>query len=139
MENGYNYQAHIYNGEYQAGWNLIMKWNDAWISNQDCDKNGKLDRPGSYKGSGAWLTNHQFGVYTDASGKECHWTYFTKIVAAPLDATLNGYKWINSDGTEIGPAIWGDFATIQTVNNDPCFGLHGLEYVSPDHAGFGGW
>jgi len=35
---GYNYQAHIYNGDYgYEGWNLVMKWNDAWLSNMDCD------------------------------------------------------------------------------------------------------
>jgi len=36
-----------------------------------------------------------------------------KIVAAPADATLVGGLWYAADGTEIGPAIWGEFATIQ--------------------------
>jgi len=52
----YNYQAHIFNGGYcdayrNAPWcqpyadvDLIMKWNDAWLSNVDCDGDGKLDR-----------------------------------------------------------------------------------------------
>jgi hypothetical protein len=45
---GYNYQAHMFNGYYcdsyrNAAWcqpykdtELIMKWNDAWLSNKDC-------------------------------------------------------------------------------------------------------
>ncbi len=36
---------------------VSMKWNDAWLSNMDCDKDGKLDRHfgfPSYIGSGAW-------------------------------------------------------------------------------------
>jgi hypothetical protein len=47
--------------------------------------------------------------------------------------------WYNADGTEIGPVIWGSFVIIQQVENDPCAGIHGLQYLSPDHAGFGGW
>ena len=46
---GYNYQARIFNGKYcdayrNAVWcqpyvndDLEMKWNDAWLSNKDCD------------------------------------------------------------------------------------------------------
>lgn len=151
---GYNYQAHMFNGGYcdayrNAAWcqgykddNLIMKWNDAWLSNQDCDGDGLLDRHygfPSYRGSGAWLTNHQSGEYVDADGKVCKWTYFIKIVAAPLDATLSGGKWFNAAGVEIGTSIWGEFAIIQEVSNDPCAGIHGVQFVSPDHAGLGNW
>lgn len=150
---GYNYQAHIFNGTYcdayrDAAWcqdykdvNLIMKWNDAWLSNQDCDGDGKLDRHfgyTTYRGSGAWTTNHMTGTYT-VNGKKCKWTYFVKIVAVPLDALKSGGVWYNSDGIEIGPDIWGEFAIVQEVSNDPCAGIHGLQYLSPDHAGLGGW
>jgi hypothetical protein len=65
--------------------------------------------------------------------------YFVKIVAVPTDATLTDGIWFNADGTEIGPEIWGEFATIQTVENDPCAGINGIQYISPDHPGFGGW
>jgi hypothetical protein len=151
---GYNYQAHIFNGKYcdayrNAAWcqpykddNLMMKWNDAWLSNVDCDGDQLLDRHygvPTYKGSEAWLTNHQSGTYPDEYGNTCHWEYFTKIVAAPADATLTGGVWYAADGTEIGPAIWGEFATIESVYNDPCGGYHGLEFHSPDHSGLGGW
>ena len=151
---GYNYQARLFNGTYcdayrDAAWcqpykedNLSMKWNDAWLSNQDCDGDGLLDRHygySSYIGSGAWLTNHMSGTYDGAEGETCHWTYFTKIIAAPTDATLTGGVWYSADGTEIGPAIWGEFAVIQEVSNDACAGLHGIQYLSPDHPGFGGW
>lgn len=150
---GYNYQAHLFNGKYcdayrNAAWcqdykddNLQMKWNDAWLSNKDCDGDGKLDRHFgyiSYRGSGAWLTNHMSGTYT-LDGKKCQWTYFVKIVAVPLDANNVGGVWYNSNGTEIGPVIWGEFAIIQEVSNDPCAGIHGKQYVSPDHPGLGGW
>ncbi len=121
---------------------LAMKWNDAWIANTDCDgDDGLLDRHQglpSYSGSGAWLTNHQSGE--DISGTEvCKWNYFVKIVAAPADANSIGGIWYAADETEIGPAIWGAFAIIQDVTNDPCFGMQGLQYLSLDHAGFGGW
>lgn len=150
---GYNYQAHMFNGGYcdayrDASWcqpyadvELIMKWNEAWLANVDCDDDGLLDRHygfDSYIGSGAWLTNHQKGSY-EIDGQTCGWEYFVKIVAAPSDAELVDGILYGADGTEIGPVIWGQFAIIQQVYNDPCGGATGLEYLSPDHAGFGGW
>jgi hypothetical protein len=149
---GYNYQARIFNGKYcdayrGASWCLLyaqddleMKWNDAWLSNQDCDRDGLLDRHygfASYIGSGAWLTNHQKGVYSDSNGKKQRWTYFSKIVAAPADATLTGGTWFAADGSEIGPSIWGEFAIIQEIYNDTGTGDHGVLYLSPYSAGFG--
>jgi hypothetical protein len=151
---GYNYQARLFNGMYcdayrDADWcqpykedKLSMKWNDAWLDNKDCDGDGLLDRHfgfDSYIGSGAWLTNHQSGEYEGDNGETCKWNYFTKIVAAPADATNVAGVWYAADNTEIGPVIWGEFAIIQEVSNDSCTGDHGLYYLSPDHAGFGGW
>jgi hypothetical protein len=146
---GYNYQAHQYIGYYgnyqrppepvDWGYRLMMKWNDAWLSNMDCDGDGKLDRHygfDSYKGSGAWLTNHISG--TDIiEGEECKWSEFVKIVAVPADAVLTDGTWYTAEGTEIGPSIWGEFAIIEDVINDPCAGYHGIEYLSPASPGFG--
>jgi hypothetical protein len=149
---GYNYQAHMFNGGYcdsyrDAAWcqpyadvELLMKWNDAWISNVDCDGNSELDRHygfDSYVGSGAWLTNHQKGSYEGDEGQTCTWEYFTKIVAAPANATAMDGVWYAADGTEIGPVIWGEFATIQEVENDPCGGVHGISYNGEAPTGFG--
>ena len=118
---GYNYEARMFNGGYcdsyrDAAWcqpyadvNLIMKWNDAWLSNRDCDGDRLLDRHfgfATYRGSGAWLTNHQSGK-VEVNGKQRQWTYFVKIVAVPLDAVLNGGYWFTAGGVEIGPSIWG--------------------------------
>lgn len=148
---GYNYQARKFSGMYcdayrDAAWcqpykddNLAMKWNDAWLSNKDCDGDGELDRHyghASYIGSGAWLTNHMSGVY-EQDGKTCKWNYFTKIVAAPADGYADNGIWYKADGTEIGPVIWGEFATIQTVENDKCAGVNGRQWVSPSGAGVG--
>lgn len=150
---GYNYQGRFFKGYFcdsyrDAAWcqefkdvKLKMKWNDAWLSNKDCDGDGELDRHygfDSYIGSGAWLTNHQSGKY-EQDGKTCRWNYFVKIVAAPDDAYLKNDVWYNSNGTEIGPEIWDAFAIIQQVENDKCAGLHGLQYSSPDRNGLGGW
>ncbi|MFX1535404.1 MAG: hypothetical protein ACFFDI_14355 [Promethearchaeota archaeon] len=146
---GYDYQAHMFNGRYcdydrdlggeYCEDNLIMKWNDAWLSNKSCDGDDKLDRHygyDSYIGSGAWLTNHQVGDY-EGDDKICHWTYFVKIVAAPADAEADGGVWYAADDTEIGPVIWGAFAIIEEVYNDPCEGTHGVQYKSPAGPGFG--
>ena len=135
---GYNYQARMFNGGYcdayrDAAWcqpykdvSLIMKWNDAWLSNMDCNGDGLLDRHNGfagYIGSGAWLTNHQAGSYEqggEQGGQTCKWNYFTKIIAAPSDATASGGVWYSAGGTEIGPVIWGEFAVVQEVSNDQC-------------------
>jgi len=147
---GYNYQAHMFNGMYcdyhpiyrpggpyhewcQANYGdvkLIMKWNDAWLSNKDCTGDGLLDRHygfDSYIGSGAWTTNHMSG----GKGKD-HWTYFVKIVAVPEDAILEGDIWYTADGIEIGPEIWGAFAIIQEVESGT-----GVLYLSPAGPGLG--
>ena len=137
---GYNYQAHLFNGFYcdayrDAAWcqdyrdvKLEMKWNDAWMSNKDCNGDGLLDRHfgfDSYIGSGAWETNHQSGEY-EMDGKTCQWNYFVKIVAKPtVDFACE--------------TIWGEFCVIQQVENDPCAGIHGLQFISPDGAGLGNW
>lgn len=139
---GYNYQAHIFNGYYgnysrpdvpvDSGSKLQMKWNDAWLANTDRDGDGKLDRHygyDSYRGSGAWLTNHEAGI--DENGQK--YTYFVKIIAAPLDATLTDGIWYNADGTELGPVIWGEFAIVQEVMSGA-----GAIYCSPSGPGLGG-
>ncbi|MCK5343116.1 MAG: hypothetical protein KAR20_06920 [Candidatus Heimdallarchaeota archaeon] len=151
---GYNYQGRLFNGKYcdayrDADWcqpyadiNLMMKWNDAWLSNKDCDGDDLLDRHlgyASYRGSGAWLTNHQSGEYEGDEGQVCKWNYFVKIVAAPADAVAVDGIWYGSDGVEIGAVIWGAFAIIQQVENDDCAGLHGAQYHSPTRAGLGNW
>jgi hypothetical protein len=121
---------------------LLMKWNDAWLSNKDCIGDGSLDRHyghGSYIGSGAWETNHQSGTYENNNGKKCKWVYFVKIVAVPSNANLVDGYWYTADGVEIGPEEWGSFAVIQSVYNDPCGGYHGIEYLSPAGPGFGKW
>lgn len=139
---GYNYQAHMFNGYYcdayrDASWcqqwksvRLMMKWNDAWLSNVDRDGDGLLDRHygfPSYIGSGAWLTNHQSG---EENGEK--WSSFVKIVAAPADAYQAGGNWYAADGGLIGEVIWGEFAIIQQVEG----GL-GATFVSPEGPGFG--
>lgn len=110
---------------------LEMKWNDAWLSNEDCDGDGKLDRPTPYIGSGAWLTDHQKYVGTDGNV----YNYFVKIVAVPANAIKVNGIWYAANGKIIGPAIWGEFAIIQEVTNDPDF----ANYRSPAGPGFGKW
>lgn len=148
---GYNYEAHMFNGGYceayrNASWclpyadiDLIMKWNDAWLSNKDCNNDGLLDRHfgyTSYRGSGAWLTNHQSGK-VEVNGKLLKWTYFVKIVAAPSDAIATDGYWYTPDNIQIGRVIWGEFAIIEQVSNDPSNGEHGILYKSPAGPGFG--
>jgi hypothetical protein len=120
---------------------LIMKWNDAWISNRDCDFDDELDRHYGYAGyanSGAWLTNHMSGK-VDVDGKMRKWTYFVKIVTpSPLDSDyVFGDYWYTAGDIEIGPVIWGAFAIVEELYNDPANGLHGILYGSPAGPGFG--
>src|SRR5215211_2423545 len=92
---GYNYQAHMFNGIYENFTrpttpvaegleSLTMKWSDDWLSNLDCNGNGKLDRGGAAGAntdiSKGWLTNHFEGDYQGMDNELHHYTYFTKIV-----------------------------------------------------------
>ena len=136
---GYNYTANMFNGFYDnysrpavpvtEGSRLIMKWNDAWL-NEDKIRHEGYD---TYRGSGAWLTNHEMGE--DAYGKS--YTYFVKIVAAPMDATLENGYWMTVDGIEIGPAIWGSFAIIQEQATGDMYDLE--TYRSRFKTGLGNW
>ena len=154
-EFGYNYQAHMFNGRYcdydrvpggsYCEVDLVMKWNDIWLSNQDCNGDGNLDRgytcdPTNANNSGcagAWCTNHQKGTYVDSNGKKQRWEYLVKIVAPAADAYVDNGIWYTAGGEEIGPVIWGAFAIIQQVYNDTGTGEHGIEYLSPFNAGLG--
>lgn len=148
---GYNYQGHMFNGGYcdayrGADWclqwadvDLMMKWNDAWLSNSDCDLDNTLDRHRgypSYIDSGAWLTNHQSGK-VEVNGRMRKWTYMVKIIAVNSDDTLTDGNWYRPDGTLLGPVIWGQFAVIQQVSNDPSYGEHGILFKSPTGPGLG--
>jgi len=113
---------------------LAMKWNDGWLSNRDCDADGKLDRHfgfPAYIGSGAWLTNHQ--NYQGSDGN--YYKYFVKIVAVPASATKVAGIWYSNKGVVIGPSIWGEFAIVQEVTNDPDY----QNYRSPAGPGLGKW
>ena len=118
---------------------VAMKWNDAWLSNQDADNDGLLDRHlgfPTYIGSGAWINNHQSGEY-EIAGETFRWNYFVKIVAVPGDAVVVGPMWFGANGKEIGPVIWGEFAIIEDVYNDQGTGDHGVLYHSPSGPGVG--
>ncbi|MBA7606135.1 hypothetical protein ES703_13274 [subsurface metagenome] len=162
---GYNYQSHIFNGLYwnysrpAIPWTketliaaemsttiLVMKWSDTWLSNKDCNLDGILDRgyscnptnPVSSACEGAWLTNHQTG-WTKVNGKKRKWTYFVKIVKVPDDAYKEGSYWYTDSTleTEIGSVIWGAYARILQISNDPSFGEHGVLYKTETSPGFG--
>jgi len=156
---GYNYQAHIFSGLY---WNssrpeppcepgtcasdtyLVMKWSDEWLSNQDRNGDGTLDRgyscdpvnANSSACAGSWVTNHQRGEYVNDDGRTCKWTYFVKIVyppGGPVDSNHDGY-----DDNTGGSIIWGAYVRIQQVSNDTCAGEHG-NIFSVQPTGFGAY
>ena len=144
---GYNYQAHMFNGLYsnfsrpfppvgEDEVNLIMKWSDEWLSNQDCNGDTKLDRGLNAKTgvstgtSMGWLTNQNEGDYHGGDGDYHHYTYFVKIVwVGP--APISGDPWA-------GKRIWGEYAIIEEVYNDPYGGFHGVDRSTlTKPAGFG--
>ncbi len=126
---GYNYQAHEFVGTYDSADRVLdgkyygqtgdfvddklaMKWSDKWLSNKDCDGDGKLDR-GSSGTSQGWLTNHVVGDYdSDEDGiQDATYTDFVKIV------------WVGPGGD-----LWGEYHIIMEVYNDSLGGDHGLLY-----------
>ncbi len=145
-EFGYNYQARLFNGTYDSVdrkldgmyWgqtgdyvddNLIMKWSDDWLSNQDCNFDGKLDRGGTSGVSKGWETNQVEGDYIGDDGDSHHYTYFAKIV----------YDGGSACSIPANPlCLWGVYAIIEEVYNDPYGGYHGVDRSKLAHpAGFG--
>lgn len=125
---------------------VAMKWNDAWLGNRDCDGDGTLDRHygfAAYTGSGAWLTNHTSWTVINAKGREVQASDFIKVVANPTDAVIAppvsyfGEQTVYLKGRVLGAQLWGAFAVIQYVLNDPANGDHGLRLKSEVAAGFG--
>lgn len=126
---GYNYQAHMFNGLYDnynrpnpvatSGDSLMMKWNDAWLSNQDCDKDGKLDRPANYIGSGAWLTNHANGTYESPWDVSGDWVITVNNGAYPHDYTFTMTSLPDGTFTGVGgyPAGALDYVFDEVVVN----------------------
>lgn len=171
---GCNFEGHIFNGIYDnhlmpepplvVGDNLIIKWNEAWLSSKNCNPNPsvtELDRNNGsrdYRGTGAWITNHATGTYLE-NGFTCKWSDFAKVVAVPKEAQLDssimspkckpslesgfdGYMW-RLGGKELGCSMWSDsfdgLALIQEISSDPCGKKeHLLNYRTQSKFGLGG-
>ncbi len=130
---GYNYQARLFNGladnytrpsvpATEGTENLVMKWSDDWLSNVDCNGDGKLDRgldpkTGISDGiSKGWVTNHYEGDYTGSDGELHHYTYFAKIVyVGPAVGDTDPWAAVR---------IWGLYAVIEELQTDQ-FGEYG--------------
>jgi hypothetical protein len=97
----------------------MMKWNDAWLSNKDCDKNGKLDRHygfSSYIGSGAWLTNHASGVYPS----ETEFTWKVNTTENTIHIPWNNTDYVYNvtfaqDGTSLTGSLTDPYVTPSTL------------------------
>jgi hypothetical protein len=141
---GYNYQAHMFNGTYDSVdrtldgkyWgsdgdytddSLIMKWSDNWLSNLDCNGDHKLDRDGNTGISKGWTTNLVEGDYLDGIGDSHHYTYFVKIV---FDG---GVSCQAGEST----CLWGLYAIVEEIYNDPFGGYHGVDHSRLTHPGLG--
>jgi hypothetical protein len=59
------------------------------------------------------------------------------MVAVPADAYKIAGNWYSAAGDFIGPDIWGEFAIIEEVSNDPGAGVNGRLFISPIGPGFG--
>lgn len=147
-DEGYNYQAKIYSGEMypetSPGWYLEWRWNDAYLSTQDCDGDNLLDFANgqdNYRDTGAWTTTKWTKTYTDQQGNQCRVSQFTKFIAVPVGAYVDGDLYYDADGNEIGEVVpfegFEDFARVQLIWNDPCQGINGVDYKTPGPVGLG--
>ncbi len=133
---GYNYAEHEFSGtycdatrgapcptEYEAV-GLYMEWNDAWLSNRDCDGDGLLDRHfgfASYRGTDASITNEMTDYYFTEAGNFCGWLYKFRAEAAPLDASVVDGVYYSAAGDELGPVIWVEFFVSEDDYSEFCF------------------
>jgi hypothetical protein len=99
--------------------------------------------------SGTWNDNYLGGYRegtwssTGMTVKEtCYWNDFVKIIAVPTGAVLGlDGNWYTPENVLIGPSIWGSFAIIQEVSENPCgetsLGL--MNFKSDVRSGLGNW
>lgn len=141
---GYNYRAHLFKGPAEnvardgepvdlSQSRVMIKWNEAFLSSDDCDGDDQLDQhcgSDSFVGSGAWLTNHVKWTYLGDDGREHKAQLFLKLIAKPSE----DFECESIGGIEVN----GDFCEIQRVYNDAYGGNHGLESHA-DHSGLAGW
>lgn len=132
---GYDYERHSFEGKYcdayqDAEWcqewaeeDLKMRWNDAWLSNEDCDYDHHLDYPKSYDewvGSGAWLVMFRSGSYIDVNGVPHQWSRHVKVQAIPEGAYLVDDVWYGKNGQRLGNKYfspeWG-YVLMITIDN----------------------
>ena len=74
------------------------------------------------------------------NGKKKKWTYFVKMVMVPRGEGnyKDGGYWFTFDGVEIGSVIWGAYARVLQISNDPSIpGEHGVYYKSAVNPGWG--
>lgn len=93
--------------------------------------------------SGTWNNVGQSGTWASSSGvatgETCKYEYFVKIITPADGSYVDSGMWYTDDTmkTEIGPQIWGAYATIQEKTNDPCGELGWEDYKSPSPVGLG--
>ena len=59
------------------------------------------------------------------------------LVYAPSDWHPIDGIWYDSENLEMGSVIWGSYARILQVSNDPYYDEHGVLYNPPSPTGFG--
>lgn len=131
---GYNYQGNVFRGFLDnterpemivtSGDLLTMKWNDAWLSNLDCDGDNLLDAHygfPTYAKSNAWLRVRSSGEY-ELNGGLCSWSEYYKIIAVPKYAVINDGFWYLED-KQLGAQIADGLILTRYTLNDPC-GMH---------------
>jgi hypothetical protein len=138
LREGYNYQAHLIQYS-QQNYKVTTKWNDAYLSNTDCNGDGQLDQHygyATYQGSGAWLTNRRTATY-DQEGKTCIQDSSLRIVAVPNGAYLNEFYWYSADGQLIGKMMGVGLAVTYQEFSDSCTGTEFT--ITGDKFGLGVW
>lgn len=156
---GFNYQAHRFDGcfvnylrsyhgsppyEGECSMHFSLKWNDAYLSNKDCDGDGYLDRDWSL-GSGAWRFEQQRGEYMNEDGEICTYSFFAKLIVPPSGSYVGepcdsrGCTWYTSSGEEIGLQRHVYFAMISAITHDSCGRYSGPYYLSSLPVGLGYW
>ncbi len=111
----------------------------------DRSMTGTISPDGSI--TGTWVDANisaDHGSWSTTTGSSeitaCTWSDFVKIVAVPSSSLMVDDKWTTADGVEIGPVIWGDFAIIQEISDNPCGNDLGLlNYKSKLRSGLGNW
>ncbi|WP_163710140.1 hypothetical protein [Mangrovibacterium lignilyticum] len=143
-----HYKQHVYNGEGQEFWDMLVANYDYWIYMMPFElldtklnahwNTGLISKEGGYPAT--WVDSDGWIVfkYSGVMDGQC-WSHMRKLVSSRSTDMLVDGIWYNAEGEEIGfeSMYWPELIVVQVVNEGEMPPFFYDEYNSPWGPGYG--